>query len=140
MKPTFVVDCSVVMAWCFADESSPEAERVLQRLENEWAIVPDLCHLETLNVLLIAERKKRISRVQTQRLLTFLGELPIATDTGSVPTRLPAILDLGRSLGVTSYGAAYIELAVRLGLPLATLDRQMRGAARTAGVPLLIRP
>ena len=138
MNPTFVVDCSVVMAWFFTDESSPGAERVLQRMEREWAIVPGLCHLEILNVLLIAERKKRISRVQAQRLLTFLAELPIATDAESLPGRLPAILDLGRGLGVTSYDAAYIELAARLGLPLATLDRGMRRAARTAGVPLLI--
>ena len=138
MNPAFVVDCSVIMAWCFEDESSPNAERALERLDGETAIVPALCHLEILNVLLIAERKRRISRVQAERLLTFLAELPIITDTELSPARLPAILDLGRNLGITAYDAAYIELAVRLGLPLATLDRQMRRAGRTVGVPLLI--
>ena len=138
MNPTFVADCSVVMAWCFEDESNPGAEQALQRLETECAIVPGLCHLEILNVLLIAERKKRISRAQTERLLRFVAELPLTTDIEFPATPLPAILDLGRSLGVTSYDAAYLELAIRVGLPLATLDRQMRRAARTAGVPLLI--
>ncbi len=139
MNPAFVVDCSVIMAWCFADETEPGAEKALDRLKQEWAIVPALCPIEVVNVLLVAERRKRITSESLQKLLAFVAALPIATDAEMPLARMPALAALGRSLDVSAYGTAYIELAMRLGLPLATLDRRMQKAAQQSGVTLLLQ-
>ena len=137
MKPAFVVDCSVIMAWLFTDEQDAYAEAVLDRLREGAALVPALCHLETANVLLLAERKKRISRSQTSRLIEYLSQLPLLTDEEPSASRTESILSLGREYGLTAYDAAYLELAVRTSLPLVTLDAKLRKAAKEAGVPEL---
>lgn len=135
MKPLFVVDCSVIMAWLFADEENAFAEALLERLRDGSALIPDLCHLETANVLLLAERKKRITRAQTAQLMTLLQELPLLTDEEPAAKRAEQIISLGRDYGLTAYDAAYLELALRASLPLATLDERLRQAANSAGLP-----
>lgn len=136
MNPALVLDCSVAMSWCFADEEDPYAEAVLDQLEKVSAVVPSLWRLETANVLLVAERRRRITRAESMRLAAFLSELPIVDDFESVARGLSLVLDLARDHGLSAYDAAYLELAIRRGLPLATLDRQLAQAAQTAGVPL----
>jgi predicted nucleic acid-binding protein len=137
MKPAFVLDCSVSMPWCFADEENPYAEAVLDRLATTAAVVPFLWRLETANVLLMAERRKRITPAEMKRLADFLSDLPIQEDAETTRHGFSRILELGHAYHLTAYDAAYLELALRLGLPLATLDQSLGHAAREAGVPLL---
>ncbi|HNY27799.1 MAG TPA: type II toxin-antitoxin system VapC family toxin [Candidatus Sumerlaeota bacterium] len=137
MKPAFVLDCSVAMSWCFADEENPYAEMVLDRLATTAAVVPTLWRLESANVLLAAERHRRITHIEMMRLAAFLSDLPIQEDAETTRHGFARILELGHTYHLTAYDAAYLELALRLGLPLATLDQPLGRAARDAGLPLL---
>lgn len=132
----FVVDTSVTMAWCFEDEATPATEAVLDRLRDEPAIVPPIWPLEVANVLLVAERRRRMTEAQAARFTGLLGQLPIHVDDDTVD--LSAVLGTGRRHELSAYDAAYLVLAERLGAPLATLDDALAGAARTAGVALLL--
>ena len=133
----FVLDCSVAVAWCFADEASPATDAVQDRLRSEGAVVPGIWNLELVNVLLQAERRGRIQPADVERRLSLFGQLPIAVDTETSVLAGSAILALARAHGLTSYDAAYLELAVRRALPLATRDRSLIAAARKVGIPTL---
>lgn len=134
----FVIDASVAMAWCFEDEVTDDTEAVLDRLRSEQAIVPAIWPLEVANVLLVAERRGRISEAQINRFIRLLGQLPIKRDDAG--SDLAGVVATGRVHGLSSYDASYLLLAERAGLPLATLDARLGGAATQAGVPLLIAP
>lgn len=134
----FVIDASVAMAWCFEDEVTDDTEAVLDRLRSEQAIVPAIWPLEVANVLLVAERRGRISEAQINRFIRLLGQLPIKLDDAG--SDLAGVVATGRVHGLSSYDASYLLLAERAGLPLATLDARLGGAATQAGVPLLIAP
>lgn len=129
-----VLDCSVAVAWCFEDEASPETDTLLERVRDEGALVPALWHLELGNVLVQAERRKRLTAADTTTRLELIADLPIATDDETPTRALREILTLARAEGLTTYDAAYLELAMRKGLPLATKDRTLRDAAERAGV------
>lgn len=132
---TFVMDCSVTMAWCFKDEEDPYAEGVLRLLENAEAVVPTVWALEVMNVLLTAERKGRLLPAESEKFIGLLGLLPITIDAASgISGR---VMDLGRAHGLSAYDAAYVELALRRGLPMATKYEAIRRALATLGVPLL---
>ncbi len=131
----FVVDASVTMAWCFEDEATPETEALLDRLQEDAATVPSLWELEVVNVLLVAERRNRLGEAQSARFLSLLGQLPISVDTVS---DVGAVLAAGRRHNLSAYDAAYLVLAEREGLALATLDASLAAAADSAGVSLLI--
>ena len=135
--PEFIVDWSVVMAWCFLDEATPYAMGILERLRESTALAPALWRLESANALLVAERRRRITQKQAVDLAAFLTALPIGDDMDAVSRGLGAVLDLARAHGLSVYDAAYLEVAIRLGLPLATLDRTLRNSAKRAGVALL---
>ncbi len=132
-----VLDCSVAVAWCFEDEASPETDAILERVRDEGALVPALWHLELGNVLVQAERRERLSAADTTTRLELIADLPIATDDETPTRALREILTLARAEGLTTYDAAYLELAMRKGLPLATKDRTLRDAAKRAGVASL---
>lgn len=132
----FVIDTSVTMAWCFEDDATPDTDTVLDRLRDEEAVVPNLWRLEVANVLLVAERRGRISEAQAMRFVGLLDQLPIRIDP-AVPD-LTAVLGAGRRHALSAYNAAYLGLAERLAAPVATLDSQLAAACRTAGVALLI--
>lgn len=132
-----VVDASVTMAWCFEDEATQETDDVLDQLRGDEAVVPALWQLEVANVLLIAERRGRITEAQAARFLDLLMHLPIRVDRS--PADIMAIVAAGRRHDLTAYDAAYLVLAERLAAPLATLDDKLSAAGRAAGVPLLIR-
>lgn len=136
-QPAFVLDCSVAATWCFEDEVSAYAEAVLDRLNRASAVVPSLWRLETANVLVIAERRGRLTRAKAMQLAEVLLSLPVILDSECVSRGLDSVLDLARDYGLTTYDAAYLELALRLNLPLATLDQPLIKAARAAGVELL---
>ena len=130
-----VVDASVTLAWCFEDEESPETESILDLLAEDTAVVPALWELEVANVLLLAERRGRLTEAQSARFMTLLQQLPILVDTASVD--MTAILATGRRHCLTAYDAAYLVLAEHEGLPLATRDSRLRAAAKAVGVDVM---
>lgn len=131
----FVVDTSVTMAWCFEDESTEQTEAVLERLRHETAVVPALWQLEVANVLVVAERRGRLKEAQAAHFLGLLERLRIELDPAPGDTH--AIIAAARRHGLSAYDAAYLVLAERLALPLATLDDPLRTACHSAGVPVL---
>jgi predicted nucleic acid-binding protein len=132
-----VLDSSVALSWCFEDEASPEMDAIYERVRDEGGIVPSLWHVEVGNVLVQAEKRGRISAAALAARLESLAQLPIGIDI-EAPTRAwGAIVFLARTEGLTTYDATYLDLAMRLGLPLATNDRALADAARRAAVPVL---
>jgi predicted nucleic acid-binding protein len=137
---TLVIDCSVTMAWYFKDEATPYTNAVRAALATERAAVPALWPLEVANVLLMGERRKRSTQAKATKWLRFLSALPIAVDTQTPALAFDPILDLARSHKLTAYDAAYLELALRLGLPLAARDDALEKAAAAVGVALFTPP
>jgi predicted nucleic acid-binding protein len=135
-KKGLVIDSSVAIAWCFPDEQDDFSQSVLDALSSERAIVPDLWHLEVANTLLVGERRKRSTQANTVTWLGFLASLPIAADEETAAHAFADTLNLAREHNLSSYDAAYLELAIRRGLPLATLDDKLKVAAQAVGVPL----
>lgn len=133
----FVLEVSLTCAWCFADEASAEAWGLLERLQTAEAYVLALWLWETGNVLIQAERRQRITAAASRAFLSLLERLPIQIDPAAVASAWHDSHLLARSHGLTSDDAAYLELALRLGMPLATRDRQRQRAAGQEGVPLL---
>jgi len=133
-----VLDVTLSCAWCFADEASEPAWAILERLQGGRAHVPALWLWETANVLVHAERRGRISPAAIRTYLGLLEGLPISIDQPSTAASAwHDSLALARSHRLTSYDAAYLELALRRGLPLATCDKALQAAARLEGVALL---
>ncbi len=137
MAGDFVIDNSVSMSWCFQDESGDYSDAVLDMLVESTAVVPSIWPLEVVNVLLVAERKQRIAESDSIRFLTLLSQLPIVVEHETPEEMMKDILALARANGLSSYDASYLHLAMRKGLPLATLDNRLIGAARKVGVPIL---
>ncbi len=132
----FVVDASVVSNWCLPDESHPHADAAKLRIAEEDAITPAIFRFELRNVLLMAERRGRIADAQTVALLLFVGKLQIKEDREPNDT---VLLGLARQHRLTVYDAAYLELAKREGLALATLDKALMGAAKAERVEVVGR-
>lgn len=133
----FVLDCSVAVAWLFDDEASPETDALLERLRDDGALVPGLWRLELGNVLAHAERRSRITASQIAAYLGLLDRLPIVTDTEMESRALREILTLARTENLTTYDAAYLELAMRRNTELATRDKALIRAARGLGIETL---
>ena len=137
MTPTLILDCSIVMAWCFDDESTPGTNQIQDRMANEAAVVPGLWYLEITNVLAMAEKRKRITPQGSQQFLQLLSILDIQVDDDAPRRAFDHLLPLCRTHGLTSYDAAYLDLSIRRQIPLATLDDALRKAATTLGLPVL---
>lgn len=135
-----VIDSSVSIAWCFPDEKDQYSQGVLEALASIRAFVPYLWHLEVANTLIVGERRKRSTQANTVTWLGFLEALPIAVDEETSVHAFGSTLNLARDHNLSAYDAAYLELAMRLGLPLATLDDRLRVAAGNVGVPLFDVP
>lgn len=133
----FVLDCSVAVAWCFEDEASTEADDLLDRVREDGAVVPALFPLELGNILALAERRGRIPAAGIPIRLELLDALPIEIDPQTAAKALAETLLLARHHALTTYDASYLELALRLGRPLATADAALRRAAAAEGVALL---
>ena len=132
----FVLDCSVAMAWCIEDEANPSTDRLLDSLRSGEALVPALWPLEISNVLLAAERRRRLTRAQAFQCLEMLRSLPIVVDESASFRAMGEILSLARDQDLSTYDAAYLELSIREALPLATRDKALAAAAKRCGVPL----
>ena len=135
MKP-LVIDCSVTMAWCFEDEGSLFADKVLDHIADTEAWVPSLWAFEVANVLLVAERRGRLTTADSTRFVTLLSDLPILIDDRTHERALDSVLSIGREQGLSAYDATYLELAMRLGGEMATGDEKLRAACRKTGIPL----
>lgn len=133
----FVLDNSVAVAWGFEDENSAYADRTLELLDTNTAVAPAVWPLEVANAILMGERRGRLSAADTAQFMELLGGLPVAVEDAALSGALGVVLDVGRGYGLTSYDASYLELAMRRGLPLATLDGRLADAATRAGVALL---
>ena len=136
MRAAFVLDTSVAISWCFADEANPYSEAVLSLLRSTVAYVPAIWPLEVANALLVSERRKRLTRPKSLRFLEMLQSLPVKVDAGNPSRVFGQILILAREQGLTSYDASYLDLAAQHGLSLATLDDRLRKAAKAVKVPL----
>lgn len=137
MNPSFIVDCSYAMTWCFRDEATPATTDLLRRLSTDAALVPGLWFLEVSNVLALAEKKKRIKPVQTAEFIAMLRTLDLQVDDAASARSFNEVLPLCRAHDLTSYDAVYLELATRRRLPLATLDEQRTRAAKKLGVKII---
>lgn len=137
MSGPFVVDNSVVMAWCFEDEAGKYADAVLERLTVAEAMVPAIWPLEVGNVLLVAERRRRLRRADSERFIALLRQLPIVVEPEDARRALGDVMALARDVGLSTYDASYLNVALRHGLPIATMDRDLRKAARRCHVAIV---
>ncbi len=137
MNDFFIIDNSVVMSWCFKDETNQYADAVLDRLLKAEAFVPSIWPLEVVNVLLVAERQDRLKYADALRFLELLLQLPIVVEQEFSKTTMKETLALGRSTNLSSYDTAYLFLAINKNCPLATLDKKLINAARNINVKVL---
>jgi len=135
--PACVLDCSVALSWILPGEQDDAVAAVLDLVADEGALVPEIWWLETANVLLLAERRGRITLAQRVAAQTALRGLHLTTDRETSNAAWGATLDLAAARRLTVYDAAYLELALRAGLPLASRDAALLQAARSVGVRTL---
>ncbi|MGH6719085.1 MAG: type II toxin-antitoxin system VapC family toxin [Alphaproteobacteria bacterium] len=136
--PGLILDSSVAIAWLMPDEPMAPAQRALDLVARDGAIVPVLWHLEVANIVLVAVRRGRLAAKDRDRALHRLGELPIETDPETGRQARSSTINLAERHGLSVYDATYLELASRLSLPLATLDRDVSAAAAAQGVKRLL--
>lgn len=130
---SLVVDLAAVLALAMEDEAADYAEAVLDEVVRESAAVPAIFWFEVRNVLVVNERRGRIAPRRSDAFLAALSDLPL--EVAALPSDL-AVLSLAREHRLTVYDASYLDLAGRLGVPLASLDRQLCEAAGAAGVAI----
>ena len=135
MTADLVLDASATLAWCFDDERNAESDALLDRLAVSTALVPAIWHVELANALLAAERRRRITADEIAHIYRLLNRLTIETDDPVLPAA--PLLALARAHRLSAYDAAYLDLALRRHLPLATRDTALARAAEAAGVALL---
>ncbi len=133
----FVLDSSLALSWCLDGEETRANQAVLATLTSATAIVPTLWAWEVNNVLCLALKQKRISPARRQRALSLLASLPIEVDEFAHRRAAGETAELAIKHGLTVYDAAYLEMALRLRLPLGSLDAQLRTAASKSGVRCL---
>lgn len=129
---TLVVDCSVAMTWCFEDEATDATDALLEEAIRDGCVVPTLWRAELANVLLVAERRHRLTAAQRDRFLALLDRLAVTVET--TPPDSASLVWLGERHGLSAYDAWYLWLAIRTDATLATLDTGLAKAARSAGV------
>jgi predicted nucleic acid-binding protein len=131
----WVIDSSIALAWALPDETSKQAERFLSRISIRSILwVPSLWWYETANALLMAQRRKRLTEADRIRLMELYRRLPIRTDVVLDSDSMSRFHTLAIEYNLSAYDAAYLELAQRRGLGLATVDRSLRLAAQRAGM------
>ena len=136
----WVIDSSIALAWALPDEMSKEADRFLSRISMKTILwVPALWWYETANALLMAQRRKRLGEAEKTRLIELYGRLPIQTDTGLDSDVVWRLHTLAMQYNLSACDAAYLELAQRRGIGLATIDRLLHSAAEKAGIKVSIK-
>ena len=132
-----VLDASVALAWCFDNEATTATDLVLERLATETAKVPAIWPVEVANALAVSERRRRLTPARTAEFIALLETLVIEVDEEGSPRALGPVLDLARAQRLSAYDAAYLELAMRLGVPLASKDADLCDAAERLGVTVV---
>ncbi len=133
-----VLDCSVTMAWILRDDTmSEKADAILSTLQEKHAKVPTIWTLEVANVLCLAERQKKITALEVAEFKEFLAELPIIIDHETSSKAMGSIYTLAKTEGLTTYDAAYLEIAIRENIALATFDKALISAAKKNGISIL---
>lgn len=133
-----VLDCSATLSWFMPDEDGPQARELRTLVTDHGAVVPMLWPIELGNVFVFAVRSRRITVSQREAAIEALGQLPIEIDAETLTKVWTDTLMLADKLRLTVYDACYLELAQRRELPLSTLDKEMRAAAKKIGVPLAL--
>lgn len=136
MEP-FVVDTSLTLSWCFSDEATAYSRGILAALQTTYAVVPALWPFEVANALAVADRRQRITQEGIVEFLETLQRLPIQIERREALWLWQAVLPLARKHRLSAYDAAYLELAKREKMQLATLDHDLQQAGRALGIPLL---
>jgi predicted nucleic acid-binding protein len=134
---SFVLDNSVTMRWFFGDGKPQElayAVKVLDAMKQDLALVPVTWGLEVANVIARAEVKGIVTEARSSAFLEMLAGVDIEADLATFAQALSDTLQLARRYKLSSYDASYLELALRLGAPLATLDEDLQKAAKKAGI------
>ena len=134
---SMVIDASLTIAWYFDDETTAATDSILDRVSEAGAVVPALWRLEVANAFQTAVRRQRITALYRDQSLAELSQMAIATDPETETYAWNTTLRLAERFALTLYDAAYLELAQRRSLPLATLDRDLRTAGSALGMPLL---
>ena len=138
--PSLVLDNSVAMRWCFKDGSETDliyAEKVLDSLASGYTfLVPNLWHLEAANVVVRAQKRQWLTTEQMHQFLDLVGQLPLTVDNHTAQQAMSATILLASEHNLSAYDAAYLELALRHQVPLATLDADLRKAANKINVPI----
>lgn len=137
MSVEFVLDASVTLTWCFRDEATPATQALLLRLLEGQAVVPALYFVELTNTLATAERKGRITTDHVNEFVAELATLRLVVDEQHGILSLASLMPICRMHKLTAYDAVYLDLAMRRRLPLATLDTDLRAAARREAVEVL---
>lgn len=134
----FVLDCSIAISWCLKDENNDYADEALALLQTNVgtveAVVPGIWSLEIVNTLLVSERRQRLTSTQVQAAIALFESMAIVVDQLTARAALHETLALGRDYNLAAYDAAYLELAIRRGLPIATSDSRLAQAASACGV------
>jgi predicted nucleic acid-binding protein len=131
-----VLDASVALSWAFDDEGGEYGAAVLQRLRTAEAVVPTVWPLEVANAPAVGERRGRLTPAESGRFARLLLSLPISMEPAERSGSLESNLRLARNRDLSAYDAGYLDLAIRYGLPLATLDGGLRTAAEAEGVEI----
>ena len=134
----FVVDTSAALAWFFADERTAETQGLLLSLDVDFAITPAIWSSEMANAFMMAERRKRIAAAEIAQYLSDLAALPLRAERALAPDDMAAVIDLARRHSLSAYDACYLDLALRMKLPLATRDAALASAATERRVKLLL--
>ena len=134
----FVLDTSATLAWFFEDEASDAGWELLASAQQAGVWVPSLWALEVGNILLAAERRQRTTAARIAAFIDELADMPINVDQETMARAMRDVLMLARAERLTTYDAAYLELAMRRGLPLATKDAALAAAARRIGVEVSV--
>jgi predicted nucleic acid-binding protein len=132
-----VIDASVALSWFLQDEHSPASDQFFALVADEGAIVPSLWRLEIANALQVAVRRNRIDRAYRDGTIQRAGRLPIEVDPETDTHAWTRTLHLSERHNITVYDAAYLELALRRNVPLATRDQDLAKAAVASGVTVL---
>ncbi len=135
-----VIDASVALSWCLPDEVNDYARRVLIALRSDRGFYPPIWPVEVINALIVAKRRARLSDAEINRAATLLGSIGFEPLTIDLVESLGQIRRLSEAHGLTTYDASYLHLALREGLPLATIDDRLGVAARAAGCSVFEPP
>lgn len=135
-ESAYVLDCSVAMSWFLIDENNPKSLQLQQQIISFNAVIPTIWFYEVANVLSMSLQRKRIDEATLEESIQVIQNLPIVIDEKSTKNTLSVTLYLAQKHQLSLYDAAYLELAMREGLPLATFDKMLANIAKVCGIPL----